>query len=228
MTNRLKEASLWTLFAFVSSQGLRLFSNLILTRFLLPELFGLMAIVTVFRVGLYMGSEIGLKVSIIRHDNGEDPEILNTAWTMQVIRGSFLWLLMILIAYVLAFDSGIGLISSNAIYADERLPLLLMVMGSVAFISGFESSSLWLAQRNMNLARLSILELLSQFVGLIVMIYWAWMYPSVWALVVGAIVSSVIKTLMSHVFLDGKKNYFCWNKKIVVEFLHSSHHLFCT
>jgi len=226
MRNKIKEASLWTIFTFVFSQGLRLFSNLILTRLLLPELFGLMAIVTVVRVGLHMCSEIGLKVNIIRHEHGSDPEILNTAWTMQVIRGLLLCLLMILVAFIIMFYSETGFIPSGAIYADERLPLLLMVMGSVAFISGFESPNLWLAQRNLALARLSTLELLSQVVGLAVMVYWAWMYPSVWALVAGNIVSAVIQTVSSHFFLTGGKSYFCWNKKIVIEFLHFGKWLF--
>jgi len=226
MRSKLKSASLWTIFAFVSSQGLRLFSNLILTRLLLPEMFGLMAMVTVLRVGLYMCSEIGLKVNIIQHENGESPEVLNTAWTMQTIRGVLLWILMGFIALFLELYAGTGTISTNSIYGDERLPLILMVMGSVAFISGFESSHLWLAVRNMSLARLSTLELISQVTGLVVMVSWAWFYPSVWALVAGNIVSAVMKTVMSHYFFKGPRNRFYWRKDIVIEFLHFGKWLF--
>jgi len=226
MRNKSAQASLWTVFAFGATQILRLSSNLILTRLLLPEMFGLMAIVTVVRVGVYMCSEIGLKVNIIRHPNGEDPEILNTAWTMQVIRGALLWFLIAGIAWFLWYFNGTSLLPLNSVYNDPRLPSLLLVTGATAFITGFESTRVWLAQRNMMLARLTILELTVQFTGLIVMVLCAWAYQSVWALVVGSLVGAFLKTLLSHYVLEGKNNYFFWNKKIVIEFLHFGKWLF--
>jgi len=226
MKSKSAQASLWTIVAFSASQFLRLFSNLILTRLLLPEMFGLMAIVTVVRVGVYMCSEVGLKVNIIRHEKGEDPTILNTAWTMQVIRGGILWLLISVIAGFLWYFGDTGLFLSEAIYSDERLPGLLVVTGLVAAITGFESTRVWLAQRNMMLGRLTVLDLAAQFIGLVVMVWWAWMYQDVWALVIGSIVGALLKTVMSHYVLEGGDNYFCWDKKVVIEFLHFGKWLF--
>lgn len=226
MKSKSVQASLWTISAFGASQLLRLFSNLILTRLLLPEMFGLMAIVTVVRVGVYMCSEIGLKVNVIRHEKGEDPTILNTAWTMQVIRGGILWLLITSIAWFLWYFSGTNIFPDGSIYSDERLPGLLVVTGAVAFITGFESTRVWLAQRNLMLGRLTFLELITQFIGLIVMVWWAWEYKNVWALVAGSIVSASLRTVMSHYVLVGNNNFFCWDKKIVIEFLHFGKWLF--
>lgn len=226
MHNLTVKASVWTIVAFGSSQVLRLFSNLILTRLLLPEMFGLMAIVTVVRVGVYMCSEIGLKVNIIRHENGEDPEILNTAWTMQVIRGFLLWAVIGMITWGLIYSNELGLVLEGALYSDPQLPMLLIVTGFVAVIMGFESTKVWLSQRHMTLGRLTILDLATQFIGLIVMVVWAWLYESVWALVAGSLVSALLRTLFSHLFLVGEGNYFCWNKKVVIEFLHFGKWLF--
>lgn len=226
MRNLTVKASVWTIVAFGSSQVLRLFSNLILTRLLLPEMFGLMAIVTVVRVGVYMCSEIGLKINIIRHENGENPEILNTAWTMQVIRGVILWGVICLIAWGLTYSNELGLVLEGALYSDSQLPMLLVVTGFVAVIMGFESTKVWLSQRHMTLGRLTILDLATQFIGLIVMVAWAWFYESVWALVAGSLISALLRTLFSHLFLVGEGNYFCWNKKIVIEFLHFGKWLF--
>lgn len=226
MSNLTTKASAWTIFAFGSSQVLRLFSNLILTRLLLPEMFGLMALVTVVRVGVYMCSEIGLKVNIIRHENGQDPEVLNTAWTMQVIRGGILWGVICLIAWGLTYSNELGLVLEGTLYSDSQLPMLLVVTGFVAVITGFESTKVWLLQRHMTLGRLTILDLATQFIGLIVMVAWAWFYESVWALVAGSLISALLRTLFSHFFLVGEGNYFCWNKKIVIEFLHFGKWLF--
>ncbi len=45
------KGTIWTLVGYGSSQILRLLSNLILTRLLVPELFGLMALVNTFIIG---------------------------------------------------------------------------------------------------------------------------------------------------------------------------------
>ena len=79
--------TIWTVFGYGSSQVLRFGGNLILTRLLVPDLFGLMALVQIFIRGLSLFSDIGIRPSIIRSDRGDDPIFLNTAWTIQVIRG---------------------------------------------------------------------------------------------------------------------------------------------
>src|SRR5258708_1248517 len=80
----------WALASYGVGQVLRLASNLVLTRLLVPEVFGLMALVQSFIGGLAMFSDVGTSSSIIRHPRGEEPVFLNTAWTMQILRG--IWL----------------------------------------------------------------------------------------------------------------------------------------
>ena len=46
-------------------QVLRFGFNLVLTRLLLPEVFGLMALVDLFLLGLHMFSDVGLGLSIV-------------------------------------------------------------------------------------------------------------------------------------------------------------------
>ncbi|MEM9567949.1 MAG: oligosaccharide flippase family protein, partial [Cyanobacteria bacterium P01_E01_bin.34] len=83
---------LWTVAAFGSQQVLRFASNLILTRLLIPEFFGLMALVNSLRLGLELFSDVGIGQNIIQSPRGEDPLFLNTAWSIQIIRGILLWL----------------------------------------------------------------------------------------------------------------------------------------
>lgn len=65
----------------------RVGSSLIMTRLLVPELFGLMNLVFIFIVGLHLFSDVGSGPTIIRSDQGDDPELLNNVWTIQVLRG---------------------------------------------------------------------------------------------------------------------------------------------
>ena len=88
-------AGAWVVGSQVLSQLLRLASNLLLTRFLLPEAFGLMAVITTL---LMLFSDIGSGTVIVQSRRGDDKTYLQTAWTLQVIRGIALWLVSILIA----------------------------------------------------------------------------------------------------------------------------------
>ena len=84
--------------AYGFSQLTRLAGNLILTRLLVPELFGVMALAQVFIIGLNLFSDVGVGPAIIQSKHGTDPVFLNTAWTVQIIRGFIIWLLTFMIA----------------------------------------------------------------------------------------------------------------------------------
>lgn len=77
--------------SYVFAQFARLLSNLVLTRLLYPEAFGVMALVMVVLVGLQMFSDVGIGPAISRSARGDDPDFLNTAWTLNVFRGAGLW-----------------------------------------------------------------------------------------------------------------------------------------
>src|SRR5580693_6285452 len=87
--------SIWSLVQYGSGQLIRLGSNLILWRLLYPDAFGLMAIVNSFIVGLAMFSDIGIGQNVVRHERGDEPDFLNTIWTIQVLRGLALMVLAI-------------------------------------------------------------------------------------------------------------------------------------
>jgi len=77
-----------------------------------------------------------------------------------------------------------------------------------------------LAQRNVQLERVTQIELLSQVVALVVMIAWAIIYHSVWSLVVGSLVSMLVRTILSHVWLSGPMNRIAWDSKCFKEIFH--------
>ena len=85
---RVMRGSVLTAGSYAIAQGLRLVSNLILTRLLFPEAFGLMALVSVFLVGLAMFSDVGIGPAISQSKRGDDVGFLNTAWSIQVLRGA--------------------------------------------------------------------------------------------------------------------------------------------
>lgn len=206
LKQRAIRGSLWTLSGHASSQLLRLVSNLILTRLLFPEAFGLMALVQTFIIGLEMFSDVGIRPSIIQNHRGKDPNFLNTAWTIQVMRGFLLWLGACLMA-----------IPAANFFNQPMLVYLLPVVGIGSAIAGFNSTKLATVNRDLDLARLTILELGSQIIGIAVMVIASWLTRSVWGLVIGGLIGSFTTMILSHLALPGPRNSFHWDRECFQE-----------
>lgn len=206
LRSRVVRGSLWTLGGYAAGQVLRFGSNLILTRLLVPEMFGLMALVNIFIQGLGMFSDVGIGPSIIQSRRGDQPAFLNTAWTIQVVRGLGLWLASCLIAWPVA-----------KFYQQQALIWLIPVAGLSALVAGFNSTSLFTLNRHLQLGRLTILELASRIFSLGVMVVWAWYSRSIWPLVAGGIVAAVVTAVLSHTSLPGVANRFHYDRNAARE-----------
>jgi O-antigen/teichoic acid export membrane protein len=202
------------------SQIFRLAGNIILTKLLIPEMFGIMAIVNVLIMGMQMFSDIGLGPSIIQNKRGEDPKFINTAWSLQIIRGFTVWLFIVVVAGGLWFANTHGYLKDNQVYGYPLLPWLLVLSGSSAAIAGFNSTAIFQANRTLALGRLTKINLFSQVMGLCVMILIAHKQQTIWALPIGTIVSSLLDMILSHIYLPGIANRLCWEKNAVRELIH--------
>lgn len=199
---RAMRGSAWVILGFGAAQIIRLASNLILTRLLFPEAFGLMALVTVFTVGLTMFSDVGIGPSIARSPRGDDPDYLNTAWTIQVFRGFGLWMVAILLAWPV-----------SVFYDEPQLAVLLPISGAALFIAGFDPTRIETANRHLLMGRITLLDLGSQIVGIVAMTLLALWWQSVMALVVGNLVSVTVRLVASNIYLPGDRNRFRWEKE---------------
>src|SRR4051812_45253512 len=84
-------SAVWTVLGFGAMQVLRFGFNLVLTRLVAPQVFGVMAMVTLCVQALHMFSDLGIRQCVVHHARGDDPDFLNTAWTLQILRGLLLW-----------------------------------------------------------------------------------------------------------------------------------------
>ncbi len=208
LMQRVIKGSIWTLGGHVTSQGIRLVSNLIVSRLLFPEAFGLMALVFTFISGLEMLSDLGIGPNIIQSKRGDDPKFLNTAWMLAIARGCFLWLCSCVIAWPI-----------SQFYKEPSLAFLLPAAAICTLMSGFVSTKWSTASRHLNLGRLTTIDLMSQILGIVVMIFGAWVAHitkapkdiAVWALVIGSLASSALRLFLSHFYLPGERNRFEWD-----------------
>ena len=204
-----------TILGFGGGNFLRLVSNLILTRLLFPEAFGLMAIVQVFLGGLQMFSDIGIKTSIIQSARGDDPDFLNTAWTLQIVRGFLLWLAACAMAWPAA-----------RIYDEPMLLQLLPVGGLTTIVAGFTTTKIAAANRHLRLGRQVGIDLGTQAVGIVIMVILAWIMRSVWALVIGSLITAALRNILLHRLLPGVSNRFRWDPVSAREMIRFGKYIF--
>lgn len=192
---RVINSSMWTLGGYAWTQIARLASNVILAKLLFPEAFGLMMLVAVFINGISMFSDIGTGQSIIQNKRGDEPDFLNTAWTLQIIRGFAIWLI-----------ACIGASTYAKVFDEPALSVIIPVAALTALIAGFNSTALTTANRKLNLKKITILNFITQGTSISVMIVWVVIYPTVWGLVAGGLSSASVRMLLSHLWFGGFKN----------------------
>jgi O-antigen/teichoic acid export membrane protein len=83
-------SAIWSLMGKGGSHVIRLAGNLILTRILFPEAFGLMATANIVLVMAELFSDTGVKTAIIQNPRGAEPAFLNTVWVINIVRGIIL------------------------------------------------------------------------------------------------------------------------------------------
>ena len=204
-----------TFFSYGSQQAIRFAGNLILTRLLEPELFGLMALVTSLRVGIELFSDFGTNQNIIQSEKGKDPKFYNTAWTIQVIRGFVLWGLSLLITFPLA-----------SFYQEDRLLIIFPIIGFTTVLDGFTSTSETLLRRDLKLGLVTANRIGLRLVSLIITISWALVSPTIWALVAGTLSFAGIGIFSSHYLLPGPPNRFCLDQKTIADIVNFGRWMF--
>lgn len=181
------EAASFVIMGFGLSQVIRLGGNIVLTRLLAPELFGILTIARVFYLGLGLFSDVGLEPAIIRSRRSNEPAFLNTAWTIQIIRSVILAVLSAMIAYPV-----------SVIYKQPALLYIIPVVGLLSVPDGCRSTSLTILGKDLQQKKLAIMELTVQVASLVIMVVAAYFYRSIWSLLVGDLVGAVMRTVWSH------------------------------
>jgi len=219
--SRIVNAGIWSLGGHGVSQVLRLASSLIMTRLLLPEMFGIMVIANMIITGLSLFSDLGLGQNIVRSKRGDESHFLNTIWAVQIIRGVIIWTISIVIGLSLYFLNKLEIIQGSTVYHEPILPAIIIAISFSAVILGFESTKLAVATRNYEQKKLALIGVLTQLLSIAGMIFWViFIERTIWALVIGNWVACIVKVFLTHKFLTGLPNRWEWEAEALKEILH--------
>lgn len=192
---------IWTTGGYGVDQALRLAANLIVTRLLTPEAFGLMAIVSTLLIGAQMISDTGIVQTLVQRRDPPDRDLLNTAWAIHALRGLVLFVVLALLARPIA-----------SWYGEPALVGLLTFCATAVLLEGLWSTGKFVATREMALRRLVVFDLVVQLSGLAIMIACAWIYRSVWALAAGLVTSSALGLVLSHWMFPRRGARLAWTR----------------
>jgi O-antigen/teichoic acid export membrane protein len=217
LKSRVFRASGWTVVGHFASLLLRLLSSVVLTRLLTPDLFGILAVVTAVQVLISLLTDIGVQQAVIQSPRAESISFLNTAWTIQVLRGIALFTIGSLIAVVLYINRIYDVLALGPTYTNVQLPALIAVSSLSSVIMGFQSLKYALATRALLVGRIIATDLIAQIGSLVVVIIIAVQFRSVWAFVIGNLFNALLLVFLSRIWFEGPLDRFRLNREALAE-----------
>jgi len=174
----------WTTLSSAVNTGLRMAQLVILARFLSPEEFGLMSMVWIIIGFIQIYIDFGISSAII-HRQDATANQLSTLYWLNVIVG----LATFIVVWV-----GSPLVAS--MFHEPRLVHLLHAVAVVFLITPWGQQFQILLQKELKFNLLAKQEVFATVSGVSATIVLAAMGHGVWALVLGLIVSELVKTLL--------------------------------
>ena len=182
--------SAWTIGTYVATLVLRFGSNVLLSRLIAPEIFGMVVVIAAIRAGADLLSDIGLGQNIVNNPRGDRPAFYNTVWTLQVLRGLVLFALCC--AFAGPFSRLYGVPESAIQFGAITLAVL-----------GVTSTSPSLLQKKLRLPVLTLFDFAVDLIGIAAMLLLVLWSPTVWSILLGNLISALVRVVGSFLLPEG-------------------------
>jgi len=188
LSRKALRSGVWMMGSAASTHCLRFVQTVVLVRLLVPDDFGLMRIAGFVVAAMATFSQMGLGAAVIqRKDISRD--ILNTAWTLTLIRNVILYAAIFALAPWVAEFYRNPLISP--ILRVVSLRLLLSALGN--------SMGLVLLRKELDFRKHELFEIICNAGGIAMTIAAAWWLRSVWALAIGQLAFAFLRLAGSYI-----------------------------
>jgi lipopolysaccharide exporter len=187
LSQRVARGGVWVFAIQVASETLSLARTVVLARLLAPTDFGLMGVAFLTMSILQSLTKTGFDKALIQK-KGDIRGYLDTAWTVDGMRGTFLCVLIIALAPAAAsfFD------------APDATNIMRVVALSI-FIGGWSNAGLVYIDKELKFNKKFIYQVGSSLVGLAVSVSAAVILRSVWALVFGVLAGNLTGFALSYI-----------------------------
>lgn len=207
---------------YVLSNALRLGSNLILTRLLAPDAFGLLSVVLTLQMWLMLISDLGVQANILNRKSLDDRDYLATAWTMQLARNGLIACAIVLFAAGLsAFAAAAPAPGpTNSVFEDPRLPSILAIAAFAILIDGARALKPIILGRELKLGRLFVFDFSIQICQIACTIGLAAAGLGAHALPLGMVCGAAAGLAASHLIAKTPRFAVGFSRERFAEFFH--------
>lgn len=182
-------SGVWVGGGLIVEQVTRFVRNMILTRLLAPELFGVMAIVLAVNTFFESVTDLGIDVAVIQNARSERQTYLNATWFLSFARALALYLLVFVAAPWGA-----------RFYGQPSLVMLTRVTFLSVLFRGAMSPGAYLARKKMDFKRLMFINQGAGICATVTVIVLALFIKSVWALAIGVTLEAGARCVFSFIF----------------------------
>lgn len=192
--NNLKNKTLsglfWRFMERCGAQGVHFVVQIILARLLAPDLYGIVALVTVFTAILQIFVDSGMGNALIQKKDADDLDF-SSVFYFNILMCTVLYIGMFIAApYIADF------------YEDGELTLVIRVMSLSLIISGLKNVQQAYVSRTMQFKRFFFSTLIGTIIAAVIGVAMAYAGLGVWALVTQDIVNKFIDTLILWFTVD--------------------------
>jgi lipopolysaccharide exporter len=178
--------ALWMVLFKFSERGLGLLSTLILVRLLAPADFGVVAMAMSFVALLELLAAFGFDVALIRNQ-GTDRKDYDTAWTLNVLLGVGVALLMVALSRPL-----------STFYREPALAMVIALLAIGSAVQGFENIGVVAFRKNLEFAREFRYLVAKKIAQFAITIPLAFALRNFWALVFGILAGRIASVALSY------------------------------
>lgn len=189
---RVRSGFSWNVSSSLIGQLIGFVRSVVLARLLAPEDFGLFGMALTIVAALNALTTIGLNQTIIANKFDTRDELkahLDTVWTVELIRGFVIALLV----WASAFPM-------SRFYGQAQLSIVIPILGLITLVQGFQNIGLVILRKEISFARIFWYELATNVSGIALTVALAVVMRNVWALVIGLLLTAALGTILSYIF----------------------------
>ncbi|MEM9667496.1 MAG: lipopolysaccharide biosynthesis protein [Pseudomonadota bacterium] len=188
LAQQVARGAVWMTVARIGGQVFGLASTIVVARFITPDDYGVFAAAMGLMTMVSIFAELPVSQAII-HLRDVDDEDYDTAFTIGVLRGVVLAILMVALAIPLA-----------AFMKDDRIAPVMAWLGVYVLLLGLRNARMDIYIRNMDFSRDAWLELGSKFISFLFAAVFAVVLKSYWAMVISLCAAAAVQVILSHWF----------------------------
>lgn len=207
VTDKAIVSGFWATGINVTDRALQLGSMLIVARVLGPEELGLFGIGLLVLTGLRGLSQLGISEALIQRAEENIDYLLDSAWTLELLRGIVLGLLAVLA----------GPLIGGLLHEPRAVPLI-QSMGLLPLLQGMTNPAAIYFQKDLSFHKEFLFRVSGSVSNFSVSATFAIIYETVWALIAGLVASELVRLTASYA-LDGYRPSLRINRREFAELM---------